>query len=383
MVQRIALVASDLNSNSLQRAYTFFKLLRDDFRVHITGYSKNGAIWGPLSHDRSIDWRPLEFHNALGPRVMGRKRLREALDADLVIAHKAVNTSFGLGLRARRALGVPLLLDVEEWEIGLLGESIWWEMRRAPLDWCVAADSPLYTRLLDRVIHSADAITVTNSFLQGRYGGTLVPHCRDETVFRPAVRSAGTRPRTVLFLGTIRPHKGLDVLIEAWKHLRVPDATLRIVGTPLEDPQVSALRAKADPSIVFEGHVAHEQVPSILRQADLFVVPQLAGRGSDGQLPTKLIDAMATGLPIVASAIGDIPAWLSNGCGVLVEAGNPEALADAMRELLTDRARALSLGQAARERFMRDASFAAIRPRLIPLVSSLIAGRTPRKARRS
>lgn len=368
-MRTITILASDLNSNSLQRAYTFATLLQPEFCVQVVGHTESGDIWAPLRNE-GLDYRPITFPSALTPRTLPRRTLKRLISGSLIIAHKAVNASFGLALRARRKLGIPLLVDVEESELGLLGESVYWEFRNAPREWLLGVNSPLYTRLLDTQIRTADAITVTNSVLQNRNGGTLIPHARDESVFYPAPLLQGSR---VMFLGSIRPHKGLGVLLDAWPRVAVPGASLHIIGTPLDAPGVASLRERAPSNVHFEGHVPHQRVPEILRTATAFVIPQLAGAAAEGQLPTKLIEAMATGLPTVASAVGDIPHWLRDDAGVVVPPGDAVALGAAIQKLLTNVGHARFIGANARQRFLEEASFAAIRPRLSRLVNQVMS----------
>jgi hypothetical protein len=107
------------------------------------------------------------------------------------------------------------------------------------------------------------------------------------------------------------------------------------------------------------------------------VIPQQMMAGSVGQLPAKLIDAMASGRPVVSTAVGDIPRWLAEGAGVVVPPGNVPALAQAIQSLLDKPEEAATLGQRARVRFQRYGSFAAVRPRLVRLAADMIAGRSP------
>jgi glycosyltransferase involved in cell wall biosynthesis len=369
-MRTVTIVASDLDSNSVQRACTFVQLLQSDFKVHVIGHTSSGQIWEPMRAFHDVDFRPLTFRHALAPHLWGRRELK-VIDGDVIIAHKAVNTSFGFALHARRVLGVPVLVDVEEWELGLIGHSVYWEFRLAPRRWLFEANSPLYTRLLDRKVTSADAVTVTNSFLQRRYGGTLIPHARDESRFRPApVHRPGEQ--IVMFLGSIRPHKGLNTLLDAWARLGLTDASLHIVGTPLDHPEVIKLKALGGDRVKFHGYVSHQDVPDILRTASAFVIPQLAGNAALGQLPTKLIEAMATGLPVISSEVGDIPSWLADDAGIVVPPGDSEALAAALHRVLREPGVSRMLGEKARQRFLERASFAAVRPSLVGVVDRLM-----------
>jgi glycosyltransferase involved in cell wall biosynthesis len=83
---------------------------------------------------------------------------------------------------------------------------------------------------------------------------------------------------------------------------------------------------------------------------DVFVLSSL----SEGA-PIALLEAMSAQRPIVATAVGGIPALLANGeCGLLVPPGDVEAMAQAILELLTNKAKAQELARRARERFLRE-----------------------------
>ncbi|HVZ37133.1 MAG TPA: glycosyltransferase, partial [Polyangiaceae bacterium] len=110
-------------------------------------------------------------------------------------------------------------------------------------------------------------------------------------------------------------------------------------------------------------------LPQRLAAADLVVIPQDASSVSRGQLPAKLLDAMAMGKAVVSTRVGDIPRWLADGAGVLVEPGDPRALGRAIDELARDQAAIDELGRRARERLLALGSYASVRPRLIELVT--------------
>src|SRR5690606_36774435 len=101
-------------------------------------------------------------------------------------------------------------------------------------------------------------------------------------------------------------------------------------------------RAGVAPRVRFLGHV--EDPEDLLRAADLFLLPS-----RDEGMPNSVLEAMATGLPVVASEVGDVPAMLG-GTGVLVPPGDAAATTVAVAALLADPARAAALGRAARER---------------------------------
>lgn len=373
----LSILAPPLSGNSLARAYLLAKMLEDEFRVHIVGCGTHAALWEPLRNDGSIEYRPFAHATIASFFAAAPSIARRLVDGDLIVAVKPHLSSFGLGLIARRATGKPLLLDLDDWETAQLSDSIYWEVRAHGWRWLWSIDSPLGVRVLERGTGRGDALTVSNSILQKRFGGTWIPHAHDENDFTPSVpASPADAPASVMFLGTARPHKGLDQLLAAWRFLEHPRAILRIVGTAADSPVLSALRPAAGDRVRFEHRpVPFDQVPAMLASASVVVVPQRDMPAAAGQLPMKLIAAMAVGRPIVATTVGDIPEWLADGAGVLVKAGDSPALARAIDSLLSQPITAAEMGARARQRFLQFGSFAAVRPRLIRLCSDLIAGR--------
>ena len=163
-------------------------------------------------------------------------------------------------------------------------------------------------------------------------------------------RNGSGRPPTVGVVARLAPQKGHRVLLDALPRVvaSVPETRVRVVGHE-EISTVAELRAYADSRGVAE-HVQFEgfrgDVPALLHDLDLVVLPSLwEGFG------LVLLEAMAAERPVVASAVGPIPEVVVHGeTGLLVPPGDPDALADAMVRVLTDRPLAERLGRAGRRR---------------------------------
>ena len=164
------------------------------------------------------------------------------------------------------------------------------------------------------------------------------------------------RPK-VLTLARLDPQKGLGHLIEA--AARIPEAFFAIAG---EGPERAALEAKAEESgvkdrVVFLGH--RRDAPALLANCDLFVLPSLY----EG-FPVSVLEAMASGKPVVATAIGGTDEAVQDGVtGFLVPPSDPAALAGAIRRVLADRTLANGLGAAGRERVRRNFSVETVAER--------------------
>src|SRR5207244_7616798 len=290
---------------------------------------------------------------------------------DVLSASKPRPTSFGIGLLARRQRPRPLLLDIDDWELGFFYRSGAWGRLGRALNVGNPNGLP-WTWLCERAVKRADAVTVASRFLQSRFGGTLIPHVRDTDAWDPArydraeARArlgVGAQP-VVMFLGTPRGYKGVDDLVAAVDRLG-GEARLALVGA---DPgAASARRWAVSPHVTLVGEIPFDDVPRYLAAADVVAVPQRATSDTIGQVPAKIFDAMALGRPIVSTAVSMIPEIL-DGCGILVPPGNVVALAASLRRVLDDPATAAALGRRARERCCERYSFAAARAALFPVV---------------
>src|SRR5262249_13102310 len=158
-----------------------------------------------------------------------------------------------------------LLLDIDDWEIGFLFDSVYWEMRFYKISWFRDVNSPFYVRLLERRIQEADAITVSNRFLQARYSGYWVPQARDEMLWSEALPGRHQDgPPTVMFLGTPSEHKGVDLLLQAWGKVLHPSARLQIVGMAYDDSLARKVPQTVRSRIDFVKSVDYSQVPITL-----------------------------------------------------------------------------------------------------------------------
>ncbi len=179
----------------------------------------------------------------------------------------------------------------------------------------------------------------------------VVPNGVDLERFRPAenvVARDGTA-LVVVAVARLVEIKGLQHLIAAVAQAPADVRSrirLRLCGT---GPYESELRRRAreaglEAQVDFAGLVPYERIPEELRGADVFALPSL----QEG-LPLSLLEAMASGLPVVASAVGGIPAVVRDGAnGCLAPAGDAAALGAALVRLAGDPARRARLGEAAR-----------------------------------
>jgi glycosyltransferase involved in cell wall biosynthesis len=367
---KISVLAFDLSDNATGRADLLARLLAHKYAVEVVGPRFGADIWPP-ARGGAIPHRALP--GARYPAFAARlQELARLADGDVLLASKPRATSFGVALLARRQRPRPLVLDIDDWELGFFYRSgLWGRLGRA-----LNVGNPNglpWTWAMERLVGRADALTVGSRFLEQRFGGTLLPHVRDTDAWDPArVDAAAARAslgagdaRIVMFLGTPRGHKGVEDLVDAMEG--VSSARLVIIGAELEHPRV---RRWAAHGVIVRGPVPFDDVPRYLAAADVVAVPQRATSDTLGQVPAKLFDAMAMARPIVSTSVSMIPEILE-GCGMLVPPGEPRALRAVLETLLADPDRARELGRRARARCIERYSFTAARAVLLPIIERL------------
>lgn len=211
--------------------------------------------------------------------------------------------------------------------------------------------NPLYFRLQKFVVARADRLIAVSSEVEGELTKalgadsskvSLVPCGVDSDAFRPLDRGAcrelskiDPEQKVAIFVGRLEERKGLDILFQAAE--RLPEVLFLLIGEGPLDSGPSNCR--------FLGARPNSAIPTLLCAADAFVLPSR----SEGT-PVVVLEAMACGLPVVATRVGGIPDlirdWVNGFC---VEAGDAAALTDRLHTLLSDRKTARQMGSRARD----------------------------------
>lgn len=226
-------------------------------------------------------------------------------------------------------------------------------------------------------VHALDARKVSPADLAARSAAAAVVVCCNEDV-ADAVRATGHRPTLVrhgvdldrfpaapppplrddrrvrlLAVGRLVAKKGFDVLIEAMASLPAT-VCLDIVGDgPLYDDLYDAALARGlSGRVRIRRGVTHVELPAHFARADVVVVPSVVDAAGDRDgLPNVLLEAMATGRPVVGTTVGALGSAIRHdSTGLLVPARDPAALAAAIASLAGDRDRREAFGRAARLR---------------------------------
>jgi glycosyltransferase involved in cell wall biosynthesis len=267
--------------------------------------------------------------------------IRERRIAILHTHEFSMNT---IGLAASRLTGIPLVATVH-------GKSYYAERFRRRLAYrvvgkfagqMVAVSDDVRDLLVQRVGVPAGRIRVVSN-------GVPVDHKPSHARLSTLRRNLGLNGqiRVVGTVGSLYPVKGHKYLIDAAVHVvrRCPDVTFLLVGRGglREELEAKAISVGVAPYIRFLGH--RDDVPDLLGVCDLFVLPSL----SEG-MPLALLEAMAAGVPSVATRVGGVREVIEDGrSGVLIPPGDSQALAESIIRLLEDRTLARQMGEYARE----------------------------------
>ena len=309
----------------------------------------------------------------------GCRALAAAATGDIVIAVKASAQTLPVALRLKRERGAKVVAYLDEWDGALAARLTGSEtLGRWLRHWQHPGDE-IHIPRLERMIPRCDAVVSTTTFLQRRFGGRIIQMGVDPDAFTPPPEAEREALRArhglsglnlVVFGGVVRPHKGIELILHALARLGDPRARLVIIGP--ENEHVKALRADPTfaPHLVCLGSQPKDRMPALLGMGHVTVQPLRDDPLAQSQMPCKIFEAMAMALPIVASAVADLPAVLED-CGWVVPPGDPEAIAHRLAWIFAHPAEARETGLRARQRCIERYSQSVTERQLLDLVREL------------
>jgi len=271
------------------------------------------------------------------------------------------------GPRLARELGVPAVVFVPAPLVWQAGE--WGVHRPGWGRWIERTGEQAPLRAADVVACGSEAVAaeVRRMGVDDRRV-VITPTGADPDLFAAPVDRAAVRRRLELdgrfvvgWVGSFRKFHALEQAVDALVGL--DDATLLLVGDGPERARIEQLARRCGVSVRATGTVAHDEIPSYLAAMDVALL--LAASGSAFHYsPLKLAEYLLAGLPVVVPRAGELPSRLHEGVdALLVEPGEPAALADALRLLRDDPEARARLGRGARaagDRWTWDRSVARV-----------------------
>lgn len=340
---------------------------RDDLALHLSLsrqselFAETALLGSPSHHIDTYD-SPLAFALRSGQLPLIRRRFARYLRdsrIDVVLCTMDHLWSAFVAPAIRRC-GASYLLTVHDAERHP-GEDLrvrQWLLRRdiALADGALTLTNVVRERLAERHAFPQQRIWVAP---HGSFG--------DGTVAQPRILPAD-RPLRLLFFGRILPYKGLDLLLDAYALIRQngPPVTLEVWGQGDLGPYRQRLSALPDVTVV--NRWIHEaEIGDILRCADLCVLPYREASQSG-----VVAASVATGLPVVATPVGGLQEQVSDGVtGVVARAVTADAIADAVRMVISDPSRYATLSRGALEVAASELNWEGIAEKVSGAVHSL------------
>ncbi|WP_322020974.1 MULTISPECIES: glycosyltransferase [unclassified Burkholderia] len=361
---RVGVCGWDLGRNPAGRAYTLAMLYEDFADVEIVGsiFPKYGRqIWEPIRGSR------IAKHCFVADDES--RYIDQAIElvadhpCDIVHLSKPRAPNIFLGILYKLIWGAKVIVDVDDDELAFFGDDASvgideYIQKHHQLPALADLAGKNWTRLAVGLAESFDGVTVSNTVLKQRYGGQVIQHARNEKLFdaspefkRKCREKHGVpqEKKVVLFFGTPRTHKGLLETAEAIAALKRNDLVFVIVGEFSDAALKARLQAIAGVEYLFIGNQPIESAPEIAAVGDVCVLLQDVGSAvAQRQIPAKLSDALAVGMPVLASETQALVDVFARGALLAV---TPETLSAKLGQVLSDSGTADRLSEAGRAYF--------------------------------
>ena len=332
--------------------------------VHLITYEPMGrSIDGVAEH--VLPSRTGNLYLSFWPRHMRIRKLLKGIDPDLVHAHFIAKYGYHLLFIGNR----PRIVSAWGDDILILPKS------SRLISW--------YTRIVLTSVDLVYAVSedirthIVRDFAIPEEKVRYLPFGVELDRFPPKAQAVEDGQSQVVIFSNrgFLPVYGMETLVAGFALAYASDPRLRLVlkGDGPERDRIAKLVAEGGLSgvVTFLDRTDYSAVPGDLKKADIYVTVAT----SDGS-PVSLLEAMATGLPCIASSVGGVPEWVEDGRnGILVPPSQPEKLADAIRSLAANPERCRELGANARRTIEGRGDWHRLMERAKRDYEDLLAGR--------
>jgi glycosyltransferase involved in cell wall biosynthesis len=332
MRSRVIAIGSTTRRNRIGRAFSLWMTARAaGLQFRYIGID-DGPLWEPLRDHQEFR---SDVRVASDLADLERQVATEVGPDSVLMICKPRPELFPIGRKLARSAPVIVDIDDPELEIG------WGTTRLTARAALIAHYGPSRFRFrwARRTVNRMHVVT-SSPMLQALYGGEVVPHVR-ETVSRGMRHDRETAPFTVGFIGTPRPHKGIEELRAAIGALATKRAVRLCVTAPPPDD--------AKPWEEWVGATSLQEGLRLLHDCDAVAIPSRPGPWGDLQVPVKFIDAMHAAVPAVITPRPPM-LWAAGGSSIVVPDGSPSEISKALGLIADDRTLAKALGAAALRR---------------------------------
>lgn len=379
---RVAVCGWELSQNAAGRAYTLAMLYDTFAEVEIIGslfLNRGREIWEPIRET------PIVKHSFIVEDESRFIELAIALVAahpyDIVHLSKPRAPNIFFGILYKQIWDAKVLMDIDDEELAFVGAETSISIddylkQYGQLPQIRDLSRKDWTRIAVGLATAFDGVTVSNAALQQRYGGEIVRHARDERFYKPSPElkrqscekfGIPQEKKVVLFFGTPREHKGLLEAAEAIAAIRRKDIIFVVIGDFPDNKLKERLQAICGVEYRFIGNQPFAAIPEVTAIGNLCLLLQdPESTAAQFQMPAKLSDALAMGIPVLATqtpALAD--AFIAGALMPVTQKGLVEPLAQVLDDVIT----ADRLQVAGRSYFEAELSFAVNKRRVQQAVS--------------
>lgn len=365
---KISVIIPDLSSQGTTRGYIIAQGLQKlGYQVNIFGFLYGEHIYPEPPYSLPITY----FHGVNLPSfIKTALNFMAEIDGDILYVIKPQLSSFGMGLIKAWRSKKPIILDIDDWEMGSFGGDDW-QYQGSLISDIFNNNSdlkkpqyPLYIKWLEKVIEKVNAITLSSKFLEYRYGGTYLPNVKDTDLFDPIKFNPITIRekyglsdyKLLMFTGTPKPDQGLEDIFTALDTLNQDNLKLVLVGgNKNQSSYVNTLIDKWGRWIIQIPPQAFDEMPEFIAMSHIVMVTPRESLTTVAKFSLELIEGMAMAKPVIATKVGEIPNILQD-TGYLIEAQCPNAIAEKIKEIFSDYSQAETKGNLARQRCINNYS---------------------------
>lgn len=382
---KISVIVPDLSSQGTTRGYIIAQGLQKlGYQVHIFGFLYGEHIYPEPPYSLPITY----FYGVNLPSfIKTALNFMAEIDGDILYVIKPQLSSFGMGLIKAWRSKKPIILDIDDWEMGSFGGDDW-QYQGSLIKDIFDSNSelkkpqyPLYIKWLEKAIEKVNAITLTSKFLEYRYGGTYLPNVKDTDLFNPsnfdsiAIRAKYglSDYRLLMFTGTPKPDEGLEDIFTALDTLNQDDLKLVLVGgNKNQFSYVNTLIDKWRRWIIQIPSQAFDEMPEFIAMSHIIMVTPRESLTTVAKFPLELIEGMAMAKPVIATKVGEIPKILQD-TGYLIEPQSPNDIVEKIKEIFANYAQAEITGNSARQRCVNNYSMKSLTATLTQVINLVLS----------
>ncbi len=345
--------------------------------LHILGYSR--TIEGNIRFRKRVMFlSPFLFMHAYNAFF----RLVNEKNPDILHAHWLLPNGFIAG-HVSRLTGIPLIIQTHGSDVFTAEKNaLFRSMARyaAKHAHYIVSPSPDLTKRLGGIGIDTGKIGLVPNTVEADFSSEVTPDDTDRLK-----KTLGISPdRTVvLAMGRMVYVKGFDFLLEAFRKVACERKNVTLVlaggGVIFDELKELSSRLGIGDRVIMPGAVMRREVPVYFKMADIYVVPSIRHEsGAVDGLPVVVPEAMASGLPVIASDLSGIPVLIRDGHnGMLVKERDVEGIADALKKLIDNQALRNQFGERSRRIIEKSVNYDTISDHFSNIYKEIVINRKP------